>query len=138
VAYHVSLVITGMSAEGRRVVYRFSGRMTGPALEGLWAGSCGPGTEVFPGGTVLPRDTSVAGMLTRKATTRTCAYETLVEGTPAKARFTLSERSRAGGSWKWEVSVVGGPWTVVGEGNYHEARPAVRECRRFALHPAVC
>jgi hypothetical protein len=47
--------------------------------------------------------------------------DVLVQGKPAKARLTLTDVSPAGGSWKNEMSIAGGPWTVVAEGKYTAA-----------------
>ncbi len=48
--------------------------------------------------------------------------EAQVDGRSAKVRFTLANMTPAGGSWKGETSVAGGPWTTMGEGKYTKAK----------------
>jgi len=67
------------------------------------------GTMKFDG-TVKPGPNAPEGPL---AMATTCAWFT--RGTHVVCRF---GGTMAGGAWKWELSVAGGPWTVVGEGKY--------------------
>ena len=48
--------------------------------------------------------------------------ETTVEGKPAKSRMALTSMTPAGGNWKNEMSVAGGPWATIGEGKYAKAK----------------
>lgn len=41
-----------------------------------------------------------------------------VGGKPAKMKWTLNDMSAGGGTWKYEVSVAGGPWVTTGEGKF--------------------
>lgn len=49
------------------------------------------------------------------------AQETRVEGRLVRNRFTPENMSPAGGTWKFESSVAGGPFTRLGEGKYTRA-----------------
>ena len=49
------------------------------------------------------------------------ASEFLLEGKRAKDRMTLSNMTAEGGTWKYELSLGGGPYTPAGEGKYRKA-----------------
>ncbi len=101
-----TLVVLGVS-QGQEVLYRFSGKVKGTAYRAL--GTC-------------VRDGCASALPARQPTEGTCAYNTTVNGVPAKVRFSLSDPSAAGGKWRWEMSVVNGSWTVLGEGQYTKRR----------------
>lgn len=42
--------------------------------------------------------------------------ESLMGGQTVKVRYVIKQLSADSYSWKWDVSVAGGPWTLVGEG----------------------
>jgi ketosteroid isomerase-like protein len=50
------------------------------------------------------------------------AWNTSIQGKPALTRWTLLNVTAAGGDWKFDVSVAGGPWAVAGEGKYVKAK----------------
>jgi hypothetical protein len=121
VTHRLSLMVLGWS-DGRRVVYRFSGTMTGAGCEQLQASRTDPGTRVFHPPRTRDNGTSGRVAVEGRDGVRTFAYDTLVDGAPAKARFVLSAPSRARGTWRWEVSVADGPWTLIGEGDYRKGQ----------------
>jgi Protein of unknown function (DUF1579) len=109
-------------AGGRQLVYRFSGTMAGMPWEELGAYSYDPKKKAFSYYGIVNDGTSSPGTLTMQAGAWIHANDLQVSGKPAKAHFTLSNMSPAGGAWKYEVSVAGGPWTVMGEGKYTKAQ----------------
>jgi ketosteroid isomerase-like protein len=112
----------GWFAGGRQVVYRFSGTMAGGPFEELGAYVYDPKAKAYTYYGIANDGTAAPGSLTIKPGVWLHAYDVQVGGKPAKAHFTLSDMSQAGGSWKYEVSVGGGPWTVMGEGKYTRAQ----------------
>ncbi len=102
-------------------MFQFSGTMAGKAYQEMGAyfydanakgygfhsivndGSSGPGkVQITPGTWVHPG-------------------EFVVDKKPMKSRFTLSAMTPTGGAWKYEMSIGGGPWTLLGEGKYSKA-----------------
>jgi ketosteroid isomerase-like protein len=106
---------------GRQLVYQFSGTMAGMPFEELGAYIYDPKVKAYAFYGIANDGTSAPGVVTIKPGLWLHAYDVQVGGKPAKAHFTLSDMSPAGGAWKYEVSVGGGPWTVMGEGKYVKA-----------------
>ena len=111
----------GWFAGGKQVVYKFGGTMAGAPYEEVGAYSYDPKAKGYSYYAIVNNGTSAPGVLTIKAGTWIHAYEFQAGDKPVKAHFMLWDMTPAGGAWKYEVSVAGGPWTVMGEGKYTKA-----------------
>jgi len=67
------------------------------------------------------KDNSGSAKLEIKPGTFVFTSEFLLEGKPAKDRMTLSNMTAEGGTWKYELSMGGGPYMAAGEGKYLKA-----------------
>jgi hypothetical protein len=109
-------------AGGRQVVYRFSGTMVGMPWEELGAYSYDAAAKAYVYYGIVNDGTSGLGKVDIQAGTWVHTQDAVVDKKPAKARFTLSNMTPAGGVWKYELAVVGGPWMTMGEGKYSKAK----------------
>jgi ketosteroid isomerase-like protein len=110
-------------AGGHQVVYRLGGTIAGIAHEELGVYTYDPAAKAYAEYNISSvGGGSAPGVVTIQPGTWLHVYDVRVGGKPAKAHFTLSNMSPAGGDWKYVVSVGGGPWTVLGEGKYVKAK----------------
>jgi ketosteroid isomerase-like protein len=107
---------------GRQVVYRFSGTMVGMPWEELGAYSYDTAAKAYVYYGIVNDGTSGLGKVDIQAGTWVHTQDALLDKKPAKARFTLSNMTPAGGAWMYEMAVVGGPWMTMGEGKYAKAK----------------
>ena len=70
---------------------------------------------VNPGGVM-------SGKLTMQPDTWVQVWEFPMDGKPARMRLTIANMPAGRGDWKNEMSVAGGPWTVLGEGKFEKAK----------------
>lgn len=118
----VDLMFTcGWFVGGRQVVYRFSGTMAGMPFEELGVYTYDPKAKAYAYYGITNDGTAAPGVITIKPESWLHAYDVQVGGKPARAHFTLSNMSAAGGDWRYEISIGGGPWTTMGEGKYTKA-----------------
>jgi len=103
---------------GRQVFCRFSGTLAGTPFEEVFPYSYDPKTRAYAYYSVVSDGSTTPGKVAIQPGTWVHSSDAQVGGKPAKSRFTYSNMSPAGGAWRYEVSVAGGPWTVLGEGNY--------------------
>jgi ketosteroid isomerase-like protein len=103
---------------GTHVVCRFSGTMAGAPFDELFANVYDVKSKSYAFYSVSSDRTNVVGRIAITPGTWVYSSEPMVGGKPARSRWTMSNMSPAAGAWKWELSVAGGPWTVVGEGKY--------------------
>ena len=111
-------------AGGRQVVYRLGGTLAGAGHEEMGAYAYDSKAKAYRESSLSSSagDVPGPGVVTIKPGTWLHVYNVQLGGKPAKAHFTLSNMSPAGGDWKYELSVGGGPWTVLGEGKYVKAK----------------
>lgn len=67
------------------------------------------------------KDSTGSARLDIKPGTFVFASEFLLKGQRAKDRMTLSNMTAEGGTWKYELSLAGGPYKPAGEGQYRKA-----------------
>lgn len=67
------------------------------------------------------KDTAGTARIDVKPGSFVFASEFLLEGKLAKDRMTLSNMTAEGGTWKYELSLGGGPYAPAGEGKYRKA-----------------
>lgn len=108
-------------AGGRQLVYRFSGSLAGSPFEEVGQYSYDPRNKTYSEYYVASDGTTGVVKLTIQPGTWIHVGDTMLEGKPAKTRMTMANMSAAGGTWKYELSVAGGPFTTVGEGKYTKA-----------------
>jgi ketosteroid isomerase-like protein len=108
-------------AGGRQLVYRYSGTMGGNPFEELGQIVYDPGTKTYTFFGVVSDGSSGPGKLSIEPGTWVHTQETRMEGKPVRNRFTLANMSPAGGTWKFEASVAGAPFALLGEGKYTKA-----------------
>ncbi len=109
-------------AGGKQVFYKYGGTMAGTPYEEVGVYTYDPKVKTYSYYGIVNDGTSALGVLTIKPGSWLHAAEFQMAGKPAKTRFIMSDMSPAGGTWKQEVSVAGGPWTVMGEGKYTKAK----------------
>jgi ketosteroid isomerase-like protein len=103
---------------GTHVICRFSGTMAGAPFDELFANLYDVKSKSYAFYSVASDRTNEVGKIAITPGTWVYLSEPMVGGKPARSRWTMSNMSPAAGAWKWELSVAGGPWTVVGEGKY--------------------
>jgi len=105
-------------------VYRLGGTLAGAVHEEMGAYAYDPKAKAYRESSLSSSagDVPRPGVVTIKPGTWLHVYNLQLGGNPAKAHFRLSNMSPAGGDWKYELSVGGGPWTVLGEGKYVKAK----------------
>ena len=108
----------GWFTGGTHVICRFSGTMAGAAFDELFANVYDARTSSYAFYSRSSDRTNVVGRIAITPGTWAYSSEPMVDGRPAKSKWTMSDVSPAGGAWKYELSVAGGPWTVVGEGKF--------------------
>jgi len=67
------------------------------------------------------KDSTGSGRLVITPESFVFTSEFMLEGKPAKDRMTLSNMTPEGGTWKYELSMAGGPYKAAGEGKYTKA-----------------
>jgi len=107
---------------GRQVFCRMSGTEAGARYEEIYTYSYDPKAKAYTLFSTVNDGASTVQKLVIEPATWIHTGEALVDGKPAKVRFTLANMSPAGGSWKGETSVAGGPWMTMGEGTYAKAK----------------
>ena len=108
-------------AGGRQVVYRYSGTMLGNPFEEVGQIVYDPGTKTYSFFGIVSDGSGGPGKLTIEPGTWIHTQETRMEGKPVRNRFTLANMSPAGGTWKFESSIGGAPFALLGEGKYTKA-----------------
>jgi len=108
-------------AGGRQLVYRYSGTMAGNPFEEVGQMIYDPGTKTYSFFGIVSDGSAGPGKITIEPGTWVHIQETQMEGKPVRIRFTLANMSPAGGTWKYEVSIAGGPFALLGEGKYAKA-----------------
>ena len=108
----------GWFTGGTHVICRFSGTMAGAAFDELFANVYDVKSKSYAFYSVSSDRTNVVGRIAITPGTWAYSSEPMVDGRPAKSKWTMSDLSPAGGAWKYELSVAGGPWTLVGEGKF--------------------
>lgn len=108
-------------AGGRQLVYRYSGTMAGNPFEELGQIVYDPATKTYAFFGIVSNGHSGPGKIVIEPGTWIHMEETRVEGRLVRNRFTLANMSPAGGTWKFESSVAGGPFALLGEGTYARA-----------------
>jgi ketosteroid isomerase-like protein len=107
---------------GRQVSCRMSGTEAGARYEEIYTYFYDPKAKAYRLFSTVNDGSSTVQNLVIEPATWIHTGEAQVGGKPAKVRFTLANMSPAGGSWKGETSVAGGPWMTMGEGKYAKAR----------------
>jgi len=108
-------------AGGRQIVYRYSGTMANNPFEEVGQIVYDPGTKTYSFFGIVSDGNSGPGKITIEPGTWVHTQETRMEGKPVRIRFTLANMSPAGGTWKYEVSIAGAPYALLGEGKYAKA-----------------
>ncbi len=108
-------------AGGRQIVYGYSGTLAGSPMYEVGQIIYDTRTKTYTFYAIVGDGSSGPGKLVIEPGTWIHTQDTQLDGKPARARFTLANMSPAGGTWKYEVSVAGGPFAVMGDGKYAKA-----------------
>jgi len=107
---------------GTELICTYGGTVSGRPYQSVDVYSYNPKAKTYsdysvgtPGGADLAKVTIEPGTWVHLS-------ETTVDGKPAKSRMALTSMTPAGGSWKSEMSVAGGPWASMGVGKYTKAK----------------
>ncbi len=109
-------------AGGYAVVCRNNGTMGDMPLESLSMMFYDTGSKTYVNTAVgSGKDSTGSARLDIKPGAFVFMSEFTIEGKPAKDRMTLSNMTAEGGTWKYELSMGGGPYMAAGEGKYRKA-----------------
>lgn len=109
-------------ASGLEVVCTYGGISAGQPYQEVNVYSYDAKTKTYSNYSVANLGGVAQAKLTIQPGTWVHVWDSSMEGKPAKARLTLTDMTPAGGNWKNEMSVAGGPWAVVAEGKYTKAK----------------
>lgn len=107
---------------GKHVFCRWSGTLAGAQVEEVYPYVYDAKLKRYTTSSIVSNGTTEFGTVTIQPGTWIHLFEREGGGPPAKERFTFSNMSPEGGTWKAETSVAGGPWNVIGEGKYVKAK----------------
>ena len=109
-------------ASGTELICTYGGTLLGQPYQSVDVYSYNPKTKTYSDNSVA----SLGGVDVSKVTIEPGTWvhlsDTTMDGKPAKSRMSLTSMTPAGGSWKSEASVAGGPWATAGEGKYTKAK----------------
>jgi ketosteroid isomerase-like protein len=115
----VDLMFTcGWFSGGYHVLCHLGGSLSGARYEKVYPYFYDSGTKRYVCDSVITDGSRSVGRLAIQPGVWLHTSDMILGGKPARVKWTLADMSPAGGAWKWEMSVAGGPWTVAGEGKY--------------------
>jgi ketosteroid isomerase-like protein len=109
-------------ASGTEVFCVYTGTLEGHPFQEADVYSYDGDKHAYPLFTVMHPGRVMSGTVTVGAGTWTHEWGMVADGKPARFHLVLTEMTPAGGKWKDEMSVAGGPWATVGEGTYSKAK----------------
>lgn len=109
-------------ASGLEVVCAYGGMSAGQPYQEVDVYSYDGKTKTYSIHSVANPGGVTVGKLTIQPGTWVQVSDVSMEGKPAKVRLTLTDVTPAGGNWKHDISVAGGPWVAAGEGKYAKAK----------------
>jgi ketosteroid isomerase-like protein len=109
-------------AGGLQVVCAYTGASAGQPYQEADIYSYDSRTKTYTVHSVSNPGGAMTGKVTIQPGTWTQVSDFQVEGKPAKMRLTMTDVTPAGGTWKNDMSVAGGPWMPLGDGKYAKAR----------------
>jgi hypothetical protein len=108
-------------ASGLEVVCAYGGTVAGQPFQEADIYSYDAKTKTYSIYSVVNPGGVMQGKLTIQPGTWVDVWDFQMDGKPAKMRRTLTDVTPAGGNWKSDMSVAGGPWVVLSEGKYKYA-----------------
>jgi ketosteroid isomerase-like protein len=109
-------------AGGRQVVCLYGGTVGSTPVQETSTYSYNPATRTYGIYNVSSVGEVFDGKVTIESGTWVHVLDTYANGKPAKQRLTLTNATTAGGDWKEEIAVAGGPWVPLGAGKYTRAK----------------
>lgn len=108
----------GWFSGGHQVVCHMAGTLVGGPYGELTTHFYDSGAKAYVFDSIASDGSHGAGRTAIQPGVWAHMSEATIGGKPAKMKWTLSDMSAAGGAWKYEVSVAGGPWVTTGEGKF--------------------